>query len=237
MFNLPNLLTLSNLFFGSCAIVCLLQGHYVAAICFLFTSGMADFADGLVARAMNISSPIGKELDSLADMVSFGVAPGMMFFQLLSQNYQDPTVGGINMFAALGFVLPCFACLRLAKFNLDTRQSDSFIGLNTPAMTVFASGVILIYHFDSFGLADFVTHPATLFSMIGILSFLMVSEIPMFSFKMKTKGWKGNELPLSFMILGVLQIAILQEVGFCTSVITYLVFSMIENMRGEKSVT
>ena len=233
MFNLPNLLTLSNLFFGCCAIVCLLSGYYIEAIFLLFISGMADFSDGLAARAMNISSPIGKELDSLADMVSFGVAPGIMFYQLLSQNFQEATFGGINMLSALAFVLPCFACLRLAKFNLDMRQSDDFIGLNTPAMTVFASGVILIFHFNSFGLASFVTHPITLFSMIGILSFLMVSEFPMFSFKMKAKGWKGNELPISFMILGILQIVFLREVGFCTSVITYLVFSLIKNMKAK----
>ena len=230
MFNLPNLLTLINLFCGSSAIVCLNNGQYVEAIYWLIASGFADFGDGFVARAMNISSPIGKELDSLADMVSFGLAPGMMFYQLLSKSFSTIFLG-INIYASVAFLLTCFACLRLAKFNLDTRQSDSFIGLNTPAMTIFASGVLLICHFDSFGLGAQIAQPIMILPIIAILSFLMISEIPMFSFKMKNSGWSGNELRFSFLILAVLQFVVLKEVGLATSIVTYLLFSFFENRR------
>ena len=231
MFNLPNLLTLINLFSGGCAIVCLNNGQYKEAVYWLIASGIADFGDGLVARAMNISSPIGKQLDSLADMVSFGLAPGMMFYQMLSEHFSKATFWGVNLYAALAFVLTCFACLRLAKFNLDTRQSDSFIGLATPAMTLFVAGVLLIFNDNAFGMAAQIAQPMVLYPMIAILSYLMISEIPMFSFKMKNAGWKGNELRFSFLILAILQFIFLGWAGLCTVVITYVCFSLFENIR------
>jgi len=236
MFNLPNLLTLFNLFCGCCAIVSIKNGYYVDAVGWLIASGCADFMDGLVARMMNISGPMGKELDSLADMVSFGVVPGVIFHELLVMSFPDAPVYGLNLYAAPAFMLTCFACLRLAKFNLDTRQSDSFMGLNTPAMTIFTVGVLLIFHWDSYGLGVNIIQPTILFSLIAILSFLLIAEIPMFAFKFKKLEWKGNELQFSFLVFAILQIVVLREVGLSTAVITYILFSLFENRKKKRIV-
>ncbi len=231
MFNLPNLLTLFNLFCGCCAIVSLKNGYYVDAVGWLIASGIADFLDGLLARAMGISGPMGKELDSLADMVSFGVAPGVIFHELLVMSFPDAPVYGLNLYAAPAFILTCFACLRLAKFNLDTRQSDSFMGLNTPAMTIFTIGILLVFHWNTFGIGVHIIQPTILFSLIAILSYLLISEIPMFAFKVKNLGWKGNEIRFSFLALAILQLIFLREAGLCTAIITYILFSVFENMK------
>lgn len=231
MFNLPNLFTLFNLFCGCCSIVSLKNGYYVDAVGWLIASGIADFLDGLLARAMGISGPLGKELDSLADMVSFGVAPGVIFHELLVMSFPDAPVYGLNLYAAPAFILTCFACLRLAKFNLDTRQSDSFMGLNTPAMTIFTIGILLIFHWNSFGIGVNIIQPIILFSLIAILSYLLISEIPMFAFKVKNLSWEGNEFRFSFLLLAILQLIFLREAGLCTAIITYMLFSVFENMK------
>jgi len=231
MFNLPNLLTLFNLFCGCCAIVSLKNGYYVDAVGWLIASMIADFLDGLMAHALNISGPMGKELDSLADMVSFGVVPGVIFHELLVMSFPDAPFYGLNLYAAPAFLLTCFACLRLAKFNLDTRQSDSFMGLNTPAMTIFTIGILLIFHWNSFGIGVNIIQPYILFSLIAVLSYLLISEIPMFAFKVKNLGWKGNELRFSFLAFAILQGIFFREAALCTSIITYILFSLFENMR------
>ncbi len=233
MFNLPNLLTLFNLFCGCCSIVSLKNGYYVDAVGWLIASGLADFMDGLVARAMKISGPMGKELDSLADMVSFGVVPGVIFHELLLMSFPEAPVYGLNLHAAPAFLLTCFACLRLAKFNIDTRQSDSFMGLNTPAMTMFTTGILLVFHWDTFGIGTFIIQPSVLFSLIAILSYLLIAEIPMFAFKLKKLGWKGNEIQFSFLGFAVLQFIFLREAGLCTAIITYILFSLFDNMKSD----
>jgi len=236
MFNFPNLLTLFNIFCGCCAIVSIKNGYYVDAVGWLIASGIADFLDGLAARALKISGPLGKELDSLADMVSFGVAPGVIFHELLVLNFPDAPVYGLNIYAAPAFILTCFACLRLAKFNLDTRQSDSFMGLNTPAMTIFTVGILLVFHWNSFGVGVNIIQPTILFSLIAVLCYLLIAEIPMFAFKVKNLGWKGNELRFSFLGFAILQFILFREAGLCTSVITYILFSLFENRKKKRIV-
>ena len=226
MLNLPNIITLINLFFGSCALVAIFQGEYIIGAIFIGISGFADFFDGFAARILKTSSDMGRELDSLADMVSFGVAPGLIFYKMLEPNFPDAPNYGVNWYAAPAFIITCFACLRLAKFNLDTRQTDSFIGLNTPATTLFIIGLMLIWIYDSFGLGAIVGSPVFIYSMIGVLSFLLISEIPFFSFKLKSFGWKGNELRIILLGVALVEILILKEAALAMIILTYLLLSV-----------
>ena len=227
---IPNAVTLVNLLCGCAAIVCILDVRFVTAFWFLFAAGLADFGDGLVARLLNVKSEKGKELDSLADMVSFGVAPGVILYTLfilgpLSELEQAPGIGLVP--AALPvFLVTLFSALRLAKFNLDARQSEDFIGLATPSSTLFVSGLMLIYFFDSFGLREFVISPWLLYSVSIVLALLLVSEIPMFSFKFRNLGWRGNELRFIFAAVAILLLIFLQEVAFSLIVIVYVLMNV-----------
>jgi CDP-diacylglycerol---serine O-phosphatidyltransferase len=213
--HIPNILTLLNLFFGCCALVCIFSTEFVSATLFLVGSGVCDFFDGMVARMLGIKSDFGKEVDSLADMVSFGVVPGAIVYMMLVLNYEvgeianffpAATEGGHNIFrlhikALPAFVISAFSCYRLAKFNLDSRQTEDFIGLATPANTLFFIGLLFVARNNTLGLAPVVLHPYLLYALIPISSFLLISEIPMFSFKLKGFVWKGNEIRFIFAAL------------------------------------
>lgn len=228
--HIPNSITLLNLFCGCCAVVCVLSGAYLLAALFIGLGLLADFLDGAVARLLGVSSEIGKQLDSLADVVSFGVAPGAMLYQLLLG--AQPNADALLPMAALpGFVLSVFAGLRLAKFNIDTRQSTDFIGLPTPACTLFVVGLLLIAHFDSFGLRAVVTHPAVLYGCIVILSGLMISELPMFSFKFAHFTWQGNQIKFIFAAIAVILLLALREAALSLIIIIYIVFSIVQYLN------
>lgn len=202
--------------------VCVLYDQYLLAFGFTLTGAVADFADGMVARLLNAKSIIGKELDSLADMVSFGAVPGAIFYSLLQKGLVPEENGQFSILAASGFILTAFACLRLAKFNVDERQTESFIGLPTPAVALFTLGLMLIYEFNSFGLRPFILNPAFLFTAIAILSFVMVAELPMFSFKISSLKWKGNEIKFIFAALSLLLLISLREVALSLIIIIYV---------------
>jgi len=229
---IPNSITLINVFFGCCALVQVFYGNVNWVIIFLILAGLADFADGLVARALQVHSPLGKELDSLADMVSFGVVPGAMLFAILGgvSNADFP-----NYLPFVGFVLTMFAAFRLAKFNLDERQTDDFIGLATPSATMFTTGLYVIYFKNALGLAWLVGNPMFLIPVILLFSFLLVSEIRMFSFKFKKFQWKGNEFRFALMLVAILLLIILKEASFSFIILTYIIFALIENNLFQKS--
>lgn len=226
---IPNLITLLNLFFGCLAIIAVLNGNNLLVLyCFLLSVFM-DFSDGMVARLLNVSSPVGKELDSLADMVSFGVLPGMIFFVLLggqSIDFSELHVSSLIL-PLLGFLFTMMACLRLAKFNLDTRQSVDFIGLNTPTATGFVIGLLLIAQFDSLGLGGLVQQQVFLIPIILLFSYLMISEFPMFSGKFQGLKWTGNEFRIIFVISAILEIILFGYAGFSFIVLTYILLSAI----------
>ena len=230
--HIPNSITLINLFCGCCALANVFYGQFVQAFWFFLAGGIADYLDGMVARKLKVNSELGKELDSIADMVSFGVVPGAIFYMLLAKGFKGPDVLPIQLTlaAAPAFLIAVFAGLRLAKFNLDTRQNENFIGLNTPSATIFAVGLMLIFHYDSYGLAELVTNPILLYALIVILCYLLVSEIPMFSFKFKNLTWKGNEARLLFAIVAVLLLIFLKEAAFSIGIIFYILFSIIDNL-------
>lgn len=225
--HIPNFVTMINLFCGCCALVCVFNELFEWVFIFLLMSGIADYADGMVARLLNVKSPLGKELDSLADMVSFGVVPGAIIYMLLTKS----SVGfesdfPLKWWALAGFILTVFSGLRLAKFNLDVRQTDDFIGLNTPSCTMFITGLMLIYEFDSAGLADLIVQPIFLYSVVVLFSFLLVAEIPMFSFKFKGMRWQGNESRIAFIILAVLLLIFLREIAFSLIILLYVLYSL-----------
>jgi CDP-diacylglycerol--serine O-phosphatidyltransferase len=228
---LPNSLTLSNLFCGCMALLCIFNGNIQLVPLFWIIALVADYLDGFVARLMRVSSDLGKELDSLADMVSFGVVPGALFFYMLNESWNIKTVDFNNfatVWGVLGFIVTLFSCLRLAKFNLDDRQADTFIGLNTPSCTTLVLGLSLIAYHDTYELRQYVLQPAFLLMLTGILSYLLVSEVPMFSFKFKNLKWRDNRFRISF-IFWVLALALTLPLGVSLALIimSYIVFSLI----------
>ncbi len=226
--HIPNFLTLLNLFCGCCALISVFNHHFVHAAVFLLVSGIADFFDGMSARLFNVKGDLGKELDSLADMVSFGLVPGVIIYTLLNIQNENPSSQNIDLFALPAFLITIFSCLRLARFNIDTRQSENFIGLNVPSNTTFAVGLMLIYHFNSFGLSSFVSNNLLLYTYIIVCSYLMISNIPMFGFKFKKLAINGNELKFIFLLSSILSFIFLQELALCTNILLYIILSLFD---------
>lgn len=234
--HVPNAITLLNLFFGCCAIVCLFYADFGAAFLFILLGVVADFTDGLAARLLGVSSPIGKELDSLADMVSFGVVPGAIYYMLLLKAWNISDQQLQLLLAVPGFILTLFSALRLAKFNLDDRQTDGFLGLPTPSSTLFSAGLMMTYDKNILGLGDWVVIPGVLYSCIAILCFLLVSEIPMFSLKLKRFEWKGNEIKFIFAAIAVVLLLFVREATFAIIIFLYASFSSLRFLLKPKSL-
>ena len=204
---IPNTITLSNLLCGCLALISIFTGQLEMVPFFIAISLLADYSDGLIARLLKVSSPMGRELDSLADMVAFGVVPGAMLFYLINEtkgieqvNFNDVS----TLVGLIGFLVTLFSCVRLAKFNLDTRQTEGFVGLNTPACTIFVLGLLLIALGDIYGMKSTIQNEVFLYTVSVILSYLLIAEIPMFSFKFKSLELKGNKIRVSFILITVL---------------------------------
>lgn len=222
--NIPNTLTCGNLVSGCIAVGNAFFGDYQTAFLFIIIGAVFDFFDGMSARLLGVSSPIGKELDSLADCVTFGVAPAAMVFTLLSTMDMPQALQPIAFLLPYwAFLIAAFSALRLAKFNLDERQTTSFIGLPTPANALFWASLIV-------GAENFVVNLplALLFvmAMAVVSSWLLVAELPMFSLKFKHWGWKGNEVRYSFLVVSVLLLAVLRLTGFAAIVAVYVAYAV-----------
>jgi CDP-diacylglycerol--serine O-phosphatidyltransferase len=247
MKQLSNVLTLGNLFCGALAIIFILHApQYIAefngieytvtnpepvywASGLVILAGVLDFFDGLVARWLGIQSPMGKELDSLADVVSFGVVPGMMLFRLLRSAYmQLPDVFDVSYFnLAPALLVPCFAAYRLAKFNLDTRQSDFFIGVPTPAVGLLVASFPLILLYNSFNLGHLMLNIWVLYVIIALLCYLMVAEIPMISLKFKNLRPAENWPRLVLLLLVLVAIPVLHYAAVPFAFICYVILSLV----------
>jgi CDP-diacylglycerol---serine O-phosphatidyltransferase len=221
---IPNALTLLNVFFGCCALVCIFKLQFTSAAWFILGSNIADFFDGATARWLRVPSEMGKELDSLADMVSFGVVPGAILYQLLSKHY--PSDSAPNWAAMPAFIVTCFSCYRLAKFNLDTRQTEGFIGMATPSNTIFCTGLMLLSESNQHPWGEILLRPQTLYLFIPLLSYLLISEIPMFSLKIKGFGWKGNEIRWTFLGIALGLLCWLQAMAFAPIIIVYVLLNV-----------
>ncbi len=219
--HIPNLLTISNLICGCIALYFTFHDNLVYAAYLIGLSALFDFMDGAVARLLKVSGPMGRELDSLADMVSFGVVPGSVVFHLLEAST-------LSSYSFIALLIPAFSAYRLAKFNIDERQTDGFIGLNTPANTLFFISFPLISHFqaDHF-LNSLISIPELLISLTVIMSLAMVSEIPLFAFKFKNLKFVDNKLRFSFIGLSIVLLATLYFAAIPLLVLIYLLLSII----------
>ena len=246
--HLPNALTCLNLLCGCIALTLIFRGDLVPGAYFVGIAAVADFFDGLLARALRVSSPIGKDLDSLADMVSFGVVPGAIVFELLSLA-SHPLRGLLMSGAALapnlagnhtvpptwlayaGFIISIFSALRLAKFNNDTRQTTSFIGLPTPACTLVVASLPLILAHDAFDLESFILSPSILMGLTVLLSGLLVAELPLFALKFKNLQWRGNRRRFIFVGLALGLVLWLKAAGIPLAVLLYVLLSVPGRVR------
>lgn len=216
--HIPNFLTCANLFSGCVGAIYAFEGNLKAVAYFVILSGIFDFFDGFAARLLNVKSEIGKELDSLADVVSFGFVPGILFYQLLQ-------VENVNSFIPyLGFLVTIFSALRLAKFNIDTRQTEDFIGVNTPMNTFLV--ISLPYLADEY---NFISSTWFLLPLIVILSLLLVSELKLFSMKIgKDLSWNTNKYRFIFLILSIASLLLFKGfAGIPLVFVFYIVFSLI----------
>jgi CDP-diacylglycerol---serine O-phosphatidyltransferase len=240
---IPNLLTAGNLVGGILAIISALTGSLEAAPLFIFISAIFDFLDGFAARLLKVQSEMGKQLDSLADMVTFGVAPGIIMFVYLNQSIAITWRGEYRLMTAIAFLIPVCALFRLAKFNLDERQSDSFIGLPTPAMTIFFASLPLLvpvndqalYSLNPNWAQTIILDPIFIISSIIVLSFLMVSELPLFSLKLKHLKIKGNEIRYIFLTISIILLATLFVWALPIIILLYIILSVINNLTKKES--
>ncbi len=230
--NIPNTITCGNLVSGCIATVFALCGDAKTAIVWIVIGAVFDFFDGMSARLLGVSSPIGKELDSLADDVTFGVAPAsIVFAQLSVMEYPSILAPVSDYIPYFAFVMAAFSALRLAKFNLDTRQTTSFIGLPTPANALFW-GSLLVSRTDVLESSPWMT--VAVLAMVCVSSWLMVSEIPMFALKFKQWGWKGNELRYSFIVFSAVMILWLGLLeSFWVIIAWYFIVSVVDDLTAK----
>ncbi len=267
--SIPNLFTSLNLLCGLLAVILAGSGgnYLVLAGYFIYVAAIFDFFDGFSARALKASSKMGKELDSLSDMVSFGVAPSMILFAILKESmdikqfsFSLPAVDVLILLTPM--LIAIFSALRLAKFNVDDRQKDKFLGIATPVAAMLIASIPLIENFDPhdlllfpaldrntyffFGammLGAYIVKPAVIIGLSILLSILLVAEIPMFSLKFKSSSFEDNKLEYSFLIVSVVLFAIIQVLAIPLIFILYITFSFFNNMliksikkREEKSI-
>jgi CDP-diacylglycerol--serine O-phosphatidyltransferase len=206
MRHLPNLLTLLNLLCGCIAVVSVFHGRYDYVVILVMVALVADFFDGFAARMLNVSGPFGKELDAIADMVTFGFLPGVIFYHLMLKSSYFIQFESHLMFSFLKyymFIIPLFSALRLAKFNTDPRQSAHFIGLPTPANTLWIISLPFIVQQDILGLAPVLRNPFTLVGLASLSAWIMVAEIPLLSLKIKPSQI-GKARPQLLLLAGSL---------------------------------
>ena len=235
--HIPNIITLLNLSSGFTAILLATQGHLNYAAYLVFAGIFFDFFDGFVARILKTSSELGLQLDSLADMVTSGIAPGIVLFILLHNTDIDWNFkqyisfeNGFSFLPFTGLLLSLGAAYRLAKFNVDERQDHDFIGLPTPAMAVFVMSLPLISLYGNYEWAVHLVKEPYFLSATGILgALLMNSELPMFSLKLQNFSLKQNALVYVFLSLSILLLIFFQIVGIPLIIIMYIVLSFLQN--------
>jgi len=242
--HVPNTITCLNLFSGCTASLMAFEGHLVAAAFLILLAAVFDFFDGLAARALKAYSPMGKELDSLADMVSFGFAPGMIAFTYLklavlgdaSAAFNPSDLSFSQMTIMLSaFIIPVFSALRLAKFNIDTRQTASFIGVPTPANAMFWASLPLVLFYGNYPqIEGWLSNPYVIIAAILICSYLLVAEIPMFALKVKSLAWKENKIRYLFLISLVVLAILIQWLVIPMILLVYILFSLLDNWLMQK---
>ncbi len=236
--HIPNILTLLNLLCGCIAIVFVSKLRFDLAFYFVCLGIFFDFFDGFFARKFGVAGPLGVQLDSLADMVTSGVAPGYVMYQMLSFDGSFMKItNDLSFFQVsfLGFIITLGACYRLANFNIDTRQSDSFIGLPTPANALFIMSLPLVIeecHFLT--LSELLNIKWVLLAITLLSAYVMNAEIPLFSLKIKNFSFQKYKLQIGFLVLSIVMIATLQYLAIPLIIMTYVLLSVGNNMLAKK---
>ena len=238
--HIPNIFTLGNLFAGTLATIFAVQGKFELTASFVLLGVFLDFFDGFFARILNVTGELGKQLDSLADMVTSGVVPGIVMYQLLNihSTYSfilndEFEIGSLISF--IGLFLTLSACYRLAKFNIDTRQSESFIGLPTPAMSLFVVFLPIIYiHSEYQFLNELLSNQHVLIGLTLVLGYLMNAELVLFSLKFKNFNLKNNVYKYILLVLSIILILVFTYVSVPIIIISYVILSLIKNVSEKK---
>jgi len=248
--HIPNLLTLGNLLCGTIATIFAVQGEFVFAALLVIAGILFDFLDGFAARLLHVSGELGKQLDSLADMVTSGVVPGIIMFRLLQDEnvfMNDNDLNSLEQFSFnfnvndvlpfLGLLLTLGACYRLAKFNIDTRQSDSFIGLPTPAMSLFVISLPLIQEYSSIDFVqNIIANNYFLIAVTIVLTYLMNAELPLFSLKFKEYSVKNNVIKYLFLVVSLCMIIFLKYLSIPLIILVYVILSIFSNAANKATV-
>lgn len=249
---IPNALTMGNLLCGCVAIMFAVNNHLDYAALFVVIGIIFDFFDGFAARILNVTGELGKQLDSLADMVTSGVVPGIVMYKLfqisqgaistpssrsgfLPSSFKINSDAGVDILASVGFVITLASAYRLAKFNIDTRQTDSFIGVPTPANTLLILSLPLILRFQSSDLLEqIILSPYFLIAMTLLSAYLLNANIPLFALKFKSFGLAENKLRYSFLIVSIVLLIILKFIAIPFIIVLYIVLSLL-NRSSEKT--
>ncbi len=230
--HIPNTITLFNMLSGILSIYSAMSGYLDLSAYLIFVAAIFDFFDGFAARLLNAKSEMGAELDSLADVVSFGVAPGFILFQMINLSHGQPTTlgGEFNIIPFIAFIVPAFGALRLAKFNVDDTQTTSFLGLPIPALGILIASLPLIrtHLYEDRELFYMVITNTYFLLMVAVIgSFLMVSRFPMFALKFEGFGWKKNMTKYIFLGVSLLLLIFLQIVAVPFIILFYLFMSLV----------
>lgn len=236
--HIPNLITLANLMSGTIAVFYAIFGNLPMAALFVVIGIGFDFFDGFAARILNVQGELGKQLDSLADMVTSGVVPGIVMFQLILRATNNKfieavfTIEDFQFLPFLGLSVTLASAYRLAKFNIDTRQTSSFIGLPTPANTLLIISLPLILSYsDSEFFVSVLNNEYVLVFIAFLSSYLLNAEIPLFALKFKTFAWKDNGFKYVFLLLSVALMVLLKFVAIPLVILLYVAFSIWNNGR------
>lgn len=227
--HIPNAITCCNLFCGCIASFMAFQARYEMAITFIIIGAVFDFFDGMLARLFKVSGPLGKELDSLADDITFGFAPSAIVFSLFKEvSYPAFLTPVAEYVPYTAFLIAAFSALRLGKFNIDPRQSSTFIGMPTPANALFWGSLVVGAH-------DFLISESFnaiyLFILVCFMSYLLVAEIPMFSLKFKNLSWSDNKVSYIFLLICIPLLAIFKISGFAAIILWYILLSLITRKK------
>jgi len=243
--HIPNIFTCLNLFCGCIAVIMIFRYkpqndptndlHYLEWAAYLvFLAAFFDFLDGFSARALKVHSDMGLQLDSLADVITFGFVPGAIVYQLLRMS--DPSLiyaneNFLRIFQFFPFIITVFSAYRLAKFNIDERQTESFIGLPTPANTLLIVALPLILQHDTFHLTGLIRNPYFIIILSVVMSYLLIAEIPLFSLKFKNFTWKQNRYQYILLASSVILLSVFFYVAIPLIILLYVFLAIIRNME------
>lgn len=242
---IPNILTLLNLLSGTIAVIYAVKDELIIAALFVVIGIFFDFFDGFAARLLKVQDNFGKQLDSLADVVTSGVVPGIVMFQLFQAESVDVNIDiesiswavkKVTLLPYFGLLITLASAYRLAKFNIDDRQTNFFIGLPVPAVALVVVSLPLILNYSSI---EFVTNLIQnrwfLIALTLLLCYLMNAEIPLFSLKFKDYSWKNNKVKFVFILLTALLCVLLQFIAIPIVILVYVLLSVFDNYRSSKS--